>query len=141
MLAALRRQEHRQRPAAMAFEALQRAHIERIDIRPLLPVDLDVDEQIVHDLRGRLVLEALMRHDVAPVAGRIADGEQHRFACLLRILERLCPPGPPVDRVILVLKQIRAGLFSEMIPFGVLELRSVLHTLSLRSAGLIDRFT
>ena len=70
---AIRRQKHRQRPAAMLTELMQRIHIERIDIRALLAVDLDVDEQLVHHCCRCRIFEALMRHHMAPVAGRIAD--------------------------------------------------------------------
>ena len=54
-------------------EELQRVLVELIDVGVLLAVDLDVDEPAVHVLRGRRVLEGLMGHDVAPVAGGVAD--------------------------------------------------------------------
>ena len=76
----LRGEEHGQRPAALLAELVQRAHVDRIDVRALLAVDLDVDEQVVHHGGGGFVLEALMRHDVAPMAGRVADREQDRLA-------------------------------------------------------------
>ena len=46
---------------------------------------LIADEAGVHQLRGRRVLERLVRHHVAPVAGRVPDREQHRHV----------PPGRP----------------------------------------------
>ncbi len=66
-------EEHGQWPAALLAQGMQRAHVDGVDIGPLLPVDLDVHEQLVHDGRRRFVLEALVRHDVAPMAGGIAD--------------------------------------------------------------------
>jgi hypothetical protein len=51
-------------------------HVDRIDVRPLLPIDLDVDEVLVHVCRGLGVLEGLALHHMAPVAGGIADREQ-----------------------------------------------------------------
>ena len=68
-------------------------HIDLVDVRPLLAIDLDIDEQPVHDGGDVVVLEAFMRHDMAPVAGGIADGEQDRPmpAPWLR-------PGPPATR-------------------------------------------
>ena len=94
---------------------MQRRHVDLIDIRPLLAIDFDVDEELVHDPRGRVVLETFMRHDVAPVAGRIADREQDRFVGLLGFGERLRSPRPPIDRIVLVLQQIRARLLGETI--------------------------
>ena len=86
------RQEHRERPAALLAEQMQRVHVDLVDVGPLLAVDLDVDEQLVHHARRRLVLEALVRHHVAPVAGRVADREQDR---LVRCASpRRAPPAP-----------------------------------------------
>src|SRR3712207_8981484 len=47
-------------------------------------------------------------HDVAPVAGRVADREQDRLALTLREAERLLAPGEPVHGIVLVLEQVRA---------------------------------
>ena len=73
------REKHRQRPAALLAQMMQRLHVDLVDVRPLLAIDLDVDEQLVHHARGRLVLEAFVRHHVAPVTGRVADREQDRL--------------------------------------------------------------
>ncbi len=110
---ALRSQEHRQRPATLLAQMMQSRHVNLVDVGPLLAVDFDVDEQLVHHVRGCLILEALVRHDVAPVAGRIADRQQDRFAGRLRLRERVGSPRPPGNRVVLVLEQIRAGLASK----------------------------
>ena len=64
--------------------------------------------------RGR-VLEALVRHHVAPVAGGVADREQDRLVGALGLGERLRPPRPPVDGVVLVLQQVGAGLAGEAV--------------------------
>ncbi len=72
-------EEHGERPAALLAERMQRAHIDRVHVGALLAVHLDVDEQLVHHRSGGVVLEALMRHDVAPMAGGIADREQYGF--------------------------------------------------------------
>ena len=45
---AVGRQEHRQRPAALLAHRVQRAHVDVIDVGPLLAIDLHVDEQRVH---------------------------------------------------------------------------------------------
>ena len=44
----LGREEHVQRPAAVAGHALHRLHVERVDVRALLAVDLHADELLVH---------------------------------------------------------------------------------------------
>ena len=106
-------EEHGQRPAAVLAQAVQRPHVDSVDVGPLLAVHLDIDEQLVHLGRRRRVLEALVRHHVAPVAGRVAHGEEDRLAGPLRLRQRLRPPRPPVHRVVLVLQQIRAGLATE----------------------------
>ncbi len=103
-------EEHGQRPAALLAELVQRAHIDRIDIGALLAVDLDVDEQLVHHRGGGRVLEALMGHDVAPMAGGVADRQQDRLAAVAGLGERRLAPRPPMHRIVLVLEQIGAGL-------------------------------
>jgi hypothetical protein len=47
-------------------------------------------------------------HDVAPVAGGITNREQDGLIGALCFRERIRTPRPPVDRVVLVLQQIRA---------------------------------
>ncbi len=103
---ALRREEHRQRPAALLAEVMQRRHIDLVDVGPLLAVDLDVDEQLVHHRRDARVFEQLVRHHMAPVAGRIADREQDRLVLCFCVVERVRPPLAPVHRIVLVLEQI-----------------------------------
>ena len=112
---AVGRQKHGQRPAALLAQMMQRRHVDLIDVGPLLTVDLDVDEQLVHHPRGGVVLETFVRHHVAPVTGGIADREKNRLVGALGFCQRLRPPGPPVDRVALVLEKIRAGLARQAI--------------------------
>ncbi len=108
-------QEDGHRPAAGAVERDDCAHVDVVDVGPLLAVDLDVDEVLVHDRGGRLALERLALHHVAPVAGGVADREQDRPVELARTGERLLAPGVPVDRVLRVLEQVRAGLAGEAV--------------------------
>jgi hypothetical protein len=56
-----------------------------------------------------------MRHDMAPVAGGVADGEQDRLVFARRFGERLWPPGPPIHRIVLVLEEIGTGFASEAV--------------------------
>ncbi len=118
----LRRQEHGHRPAALA--AIHRdggGHVDLVEVGPLLAVHLDVDEVLVHQGGGRLVLEGLPLHDVAPVTGRVPDAEQDQLVLLARPLQRLLAPRIPVHRVVRVLQQIGAGLVDQ--PVGVLMVR------------------
>jgi hypothetical protein len=94
---------------------MQRRHVDLIDVRPLLAIDFDVDEEFVHHGRGGVILKTFVRHDVAPMTGRIADREQDRPAGALGFRKRLRAPGPPVNRIVLVLKEIRARLLGETI--------------------------
>ena len=112
---AVRREEDRHRPAAVAGERDDGVHVDRVDVRPLLAVDLDADEVLVHQRGGRLVLERLVLHDVAPVAGRVADREQDRLVLGAGARERLLAPRVPVHRVVGVLEEVGAGFLREAV--------------------------
>jgi hypothetical protein len=62
-----------------------------------------------------VVLEALVGHDMAPVARRIADREGNRLVLAGGELEGPGAPGLPVDRIVLVLEQVRAGFAVEFV--------------------------
>ena len=111
----LRREPDAHRPPAAAGEELHRGHVQPVDVGPLLAVDLDGHVPLVQDARDLLVLEGLALHDVAPVTGRVADGEEHRAAAAARLVERLVPPRPPAHRVVRVLEEVRALLEDETI--------------------------
>ena len=63
---------------------LHGAHVDAVQVGALFAIDLDADEQVVHELGRRLVLERLVLHDVAPVAGGVADGEEDGRSCFAR---------------------------------------------------------
>ena len=104
--AAVGEAEHGHGPAAAPEHGLHRSHVDGADIGAFLPVDLDVDEQSVHQLTGLGILEGLVGHDMTPVAGRVADRDEHRHIASGRFLERLGAPAPPVDRVVAVLGEV-----------------------------------
>ena len=106
-------EEDGHRPAALAGHRLHRLHVDRVDVGPLLAVDLDADEVLVHVGRGLRVLEGLALHHVAPVAGRVADREQDRLVLAPRAARAPPPPRIPVDRVVAVLEQVGTGLLGE----------------------------
>ena len=111
-------EEHGQRPAAVLAQVMQRAHVDGVDVGALLAVDLDVDEEVVHDRGGRRILEALVRHDVAPVAGGVADREQDGPVAALGLGQGFRTPRPPVHGVVLVLEEIGARLAGEAVCGG-----------------------
>src|SRR3546814_5826767 len=76
---------------------VQRRLIDRVEIGPLLAVDFDVDETLVHQPGDALVLEPLMRHDVAPVTGGVADREDDRLVLAPRTGQRRPAPGHPMQ--------------------------------------------
>ena len=114
----LGRQERVQRPAAVAGHRLHRVHVDRVDVRALLAVDLHAHEALVHERRRLGVLEGLALHHVAPVAGRVADRDQQRPVELARAAQRLLAPREPVDRVLRVLEQVGGRLVGESVRHG-----------------------
>ena len=121
---AVGRQEDRHRPAPATGHRLDRGHVDLVEVGPLLAIHLDRDEVVVQVAGGRFVLERLALHDVAPMARRIADAQEDRPVEQLRPGQRVRPPRRPVDRVVRVLEEVRAGLCREpvghwaMVPAG-----------------------
>ncbi len=111
----LGRQEHVQRPAALAGHGLACLHVDRIQVRPLLTVELDAHEPLVHERGGVRVLERFALHHVAPVARGVPDREQDRHVALARRRQRLGPPRVPVHGVVLVLEQVGRGLAGQAV--------------------------
>ena len=107
--------DHGHGPAAVAGHRLRGLHVDVVDVGALLAVDLHVDEVAVHHRRHLVVLEALVGHHVAPVAGRVADRDEQRHVPVGRRLERLLTPRVPVDGVVGVLAQVRAGLVGQSV--------------------------
>src|SRR6266849_5140019 len=108
-------EKHGQRPAAVLAKMVQGRHVDLVDVGPLLAINFDVDEQLVHDGGDLFVFEAFVCHDMAPVAGCVTNREQDRLVALLGLAERVRTPGPPVDRIGLVLQQIWTRLMGEAV--------------------------
>jgi len=114
----LRGQEDRQRPASRSLsQQLMGRLIDLVQVRPLLPVHLDIDVELIHQLCGLRIIERLMGHHVTPVAGRVANGEQDRAPRTPGQGEGLLAPLVPVDRIVSVLQQVGAGCLCEMVFF------------------------
>ena len=109
------REEHGERPAACVTESGRGRLVDLIDVGAFFTVDLDVDELLVHERGDFRIAEALLVHDMAPVARRVADREQDGFAGRLRLFEGRLSPGTPVNGIVLVQKKIRARLLLEQI--------------------------
>ena len=60
----------------------------------------------------------LLGYNVAPVTGGVADRQHDRPVRALGFRQSLRPPLPPVDRVVLVLQQIRRRRLRETIEMG-----------------------
>ncbi len=112
---AVGREEHRHRPTAAAGHRLHGLHVDGVDVGPFLAVDFHVDEVRVHERSGVRVLEGLVRHHMAPVACGVADGEEHGAILGTRACEGLLAPRIPVDRVLGVLTEVRAGRTPESV--------------------------
>lgn len=86
-----------------------------IDVGPLLAIDFDVHEELVHHRGRRGIFEALMRHDMTPMASGIADGEKDRLILRLRFLERGIAPHAPMDWIVCMLQEIGARGAAEFV--------------------------
>ena len=112
-------QGHGHRPAALPGQGDDGAHVDAVQVGPLFAIDLDVDEVAVHQVGRLRVLERLMGHDVAPVAGGITDGQQDGLVRLAGGAQGLFAPRIPVHRVFGMLPQVGAGFLSKSIGHGV----------------------
>ncbi len=100
-------------PAAGAGGGLHEEHVDAVDVGALFAVHLDGDEVAVEEGGDVLVLEGLALHDVAPVAGGVADGEEDGLVLVARLLESFFAPGAPVDWIVGVLEQVRTLLVDQ----------------------------
>ena len=109
-------EKHRQRPApGTPGEQLVGGLIDAVQVRTLFPVHLDVDEQAVHERGGGRILEGFVGHDMAPVTGGVADGEQDGPVLAPRPLQGLGAPGVPVHGIVRMLAQVGTGLAIEAV--------------------------
>ena len=115
---AVRGQKCGKGPSAPPDAGLNCPHIDGVDVRPFLPVHLDVHEAVVHDGGGHFVLEGFPLHDMAPVAGRIADGEENGLVLLPSPGQGFLPPWVPIHRVLGVLKEVGAGFLGQSVRHG-----------------------
>ena len=108
--AAVGGEKERHGPPPASRHGLDGVHVDGVDVRPLLAVDLHGHESGVHRRRRGVVLERLVGHDVAPVARRVAHGQQDGPVLAAGPGERFVAPRIPVDRIVGMLPQIGTGL-------------------------------
>ena len=93
-------------PAAAAGGGLNVGHVGEVDVGALFAVDFDGDEVVIDVSGDFLVLEGFAFHDVAPVAGGVAGGEEERFVFIAGFFEGGIAPGEPVHGVVSVLEEV-----------------------------------
>jgi hypothetical protein len=108
-------EKDRERPAALAGGGLHKGHVNLVDVRPFLPVHFDADEMAFEEFRYVRLLERFPLHHVTPMASRIPDAEKDRLRFGPGPGEGFRAPGIPVDRIELVLDQVRGFLPGEAI--------------------------
>ncbi len=116
-------------PAALAGHRLHGLHINRIQVGPLLAIHLDVDKEVVHQGGSFGVLKRFVLHNVAPVAGAVANREKDRLVLGARPRQRLLAPGVPVHRIVGVLEQVGRRLVDQPVGVRVIGLGVSAHTL------------
>src|SRR5208282_465060 len=70
-----RREKNVHWPAAAPGRGLDEHHVNFVHVRPFLAVHLDADKMFVEKRADLFVLERFAFHDVAPMAGRVADAQ------------------------------------------------------------------
>ncbi len=106
---------NRHRPPAGAGHKLRGEHVEFVEVWAFFAVDFDVDEVGIHDVGDVMFFEDFAFHDVAPVAGGVADGEEDGFVFAASFFDGFGAPGMPIDGVVGVLKEVGAGGVDETI--------------------------
>ena len=102
-------------PPAGPGGGLDEGHVDAVHVGAFLAVDLDGDEVAVEQGADGLVFERFSLHDVAPVAGGVADGEEDGLVFRAGFGESLLAPGVPIDGIVGVLEQVWAFFVNEAI--------------------------
>ncbi len=125
----VRCQENGHGPAALAADRLRGGHVGGVHVGPLFPVHLDGDEVRVQVVGRGLVLEAFMGHDVAPVAGGVADRQEHRNVPGGGTGKRPVAERLPMHRVARMLPEVRRGLLTQGVAVAGVRRRFCPHCL------------
>ena len=95
-------------PAAFLLDHLDGFHVDMVEVRAFFAIYFNADEITVHEVCDIGVFEGFVGHDVAPVAGGVADGDEDGFIEAFGFLEGFVGEGPPMNGVIGVLAEIEA---------------------------------
>jgi len=87
---------------------LMRQLVDPVEVGPLLAIDLDIDKPGVHSPGDLRVVERLVCHDMAPMAGRVSNRQQDRAVRRTSLVQRRTIPWLPVYRLFGMLLQVGA---------------------------------
>ena len=93
-------------PPSLAGHGLNGGHVYFVNVGALFAIHFDADKVGVEEGGDGAVLEGFAFHDVAPVAGGVADTEENGFVFRFGAGEGLVAPREPVHRVVLVLEEV-----------------------------------
>ncbi len=95
-----RSKEHRHWPSTLPGHGNNSIHVDTIQVRSLFTIHLDVDKVFVHQGSRSRIFERFMCHNVAPMAGSIADAQKDRFILSASFVESFLIPRVPINWVI-----------------------------------------
>ena len=58
---------------------LNECHVDFVHVRALLTVNFYINEVFIHNCSYPLILKGLPLHHMAPMAGRVPDGQKYQF--------------------------------------------------------------
>jgi hypothetical protein len=83
---------------------LYRIHVDLIDIRALLPINLNIHKMAIHVLCRLGVGEGFVLHYVAPMAAAIANADKHQLFFGFGFIKGFIAPWVPIHRIRCMLK-------------------------------------
>jgi len=105
-------------PAAATGHDLQSSHVTVVEVGSFFAVEFDTNEKVVEEGGGVGVLEGFVSHDVAPMAGGVADGEEDGFVGGMGCSDGFVTPRPPVHGIVSVLAEVGAAGLKESAVHG-----------------------
>src|SRR5205807_10193645 len=108
-------------PTTLLCKGLHGLHVNVIYVGSFFTINFNRNKMLIHQASDVFVLEGFALHDMAPVAGRVANTEQDGFVLLLRLLQGFFAPWVPIYGVVGMLQEVWACLVDE--PVGVFMLR------------------
>ena len=105
-------------PAAGTRQGLGGRHVGLVDGGVFFPVDLDRHKVLVEVGGNFRVVEGLPCHHVAPMAGRIANGEEHRDIPGSGLGECFLGVRPPIHGLVRMLSQIGRSTAGDSLTHG-----------------------